>query len=85
MNSTIPISIHITRNALISFTYRNYRGETSSRSVEVGSVYWMGTEWHPEPQRILHAFDLDKKEWRDFAMRDMSDVTRGKSFAGRAP
>jgi hypothetical protein len=36
---------------------------------------WFGsTEWHPEPQWFLGAFDLDNGKWRDFAMKDMSDV-----------
>jgi hypothetical protein len=32
---------------------------------------WFGTsEWHPEEQWFLQAFDMDKREERDFALRD---------------
>jgi len=32
-------------------------------------VYWGTTEHHPEPQWLLQAFDIEKKEHRVFAMR----------------
>jgi hypothetical protein len=37
-------------------------------------VFWGATEWHPEPQWMLQAFDLEKREHRLFAMRDIKDV-----------
>lgn len=58
-----------------TFTYRNWRGETGRRTVGVMSVWYGSTEWHPEPQWLLHAIDLDKMETRDFAMKDMTDVS----------
>jgi hypothetical protein len=65
--------IHGTHEA--TFTYRNWRGETAQRRVGVCSVWFGSTEWHPEPQWLMHAIDLEKMEARDFAMKDMTDVS----------
>lgn len=56
------------------FTYVNHRGETSLRDVEMRGVFWGTTDYHPEPGWMLQAFDLDKREHRIFAMKDISDV-----------
>lgn len=52
--------------------YRNWRGEVAPRRIRAEDMtLWHGaTEWHPEPQPLLRAFDLDKKAWRDFAVQD---------------
>lgn len=52
----------------VCIDYTNHRGERRWRNVEPRKLYWGRTEWHPEPQWLLHAFDLDKMEDRDFAM-----------------
>jgi hypothetical protein len=58
-------------NNQIKMLYTNYRGETSLRRIGALCEPKVKTsEWHPEPQLILKAFDLDKKQWRDFALRD---------------
>lgn len=52
------------------FHYRNYRGEESVRTV-LPARLWFGTsDYHPEPQWFLSGLDLDKNEYRDFALRD---------------
>ena len=54
------------------FIYRNYRGEVSLREVRVPIVTYFGsTDWHPERQWLVKAFDVAKGEWRDFALKDM--------------
>ncbi|TSD89161.1 hypothetical protein FFK22_009010 [Mycobacterium sp. KBS0706] len=35
------------------------------------SVRFGSTEWHPEPQWLLRAFDVEKQAEREFAMKDM--------------
>lgn len=59
------------------FVYTNWRGETASRRVGAMSVWFGSTEWHPKPQWLMHGIDLDKMETRDFALKDMSEVTYG--------
>lgn len=64
----------------LTFTYRNYRGEVSERRVCPISVEFGSNQWHPEPQWLLRAFDLDKGEDRVFAMRDM-EISRAARTA----
>ena len=54
----------------IEFVYTSWRGETSTRRATPLRVLWGSSEWHPEPQWILRAFDHDREEVRDFALRD---------------
>jgi predicted DNA-binding transcriptional regulator YafY len=55
----------------IKICYTNYRGETAIREIVPKSIYFGSTEWHPEPQWLLTAFDVEKKADRDFAMKDI--------------
>lgn len=50
--------------------YTNYRGETAERSITPKRVWYGITDWHPEPQWFLTAFDHDKNADRDFALTD---------------
>lgn len=52
--------------------YENWRGETAVRRIEVASpmlaLRFGATDWHPEPQWLLAAHDVDKDAARDFAL-----------------
>lgn len=53
--------------------YRNHQGEVRKRRI-VPTLVWHGTtEWHPEAQWLLRAYDLDKNAQRDFAMREIRE------------
>jgi len=54
----------------VRFFYTNYRGERSIRTAVPVILLWGSTEWHPRPQWILTAFDLDKGAERSFALED---------------
>lgn len=54
--------------------YRNYRGEVSDRTIMPISVRYGATEWHPEPQWLLRAWDVDKGAEREFALSDFVDA-----------
>lgn len=54
----------------VTLTYTNYRGETAQRTIIPKSVRFGSTEWHPEPQWLLLAYDSDKGADREFALRD---------------
>ncbi len=51
--------------------YLNYKGETAVRTILPHRVWFGSTQWHPEPQWFLKAWDMDKGEDRDFAMKDI--------------
>lgn len=60
----------------LHFDYKNYRGEINYRRAVVQKIEFTSTEYHTDPQWIMRAFDLDKGDFRDFAMRDMKNVLR---------
>jgi predicted DNA-binding transcriptional regulator YafY len=62
----------------IFILYTNHRGENSIRRIVPHRVFFGSTEWHPEPQWLLEADDLEKDARRSFAMRDIHrwSVTR---------
>ena len=66
----------------VSMEYVNYRGERSLRAVWPISLWHGSTKWHPEKQWFFRAFDMDKGEQRDFALRDCSFRTQGPDWEG---
>lgn len=71
----------------VALTYTNYRGETAARRIIPRSIRFGSTEWHPEPQWLLLAFDIDKQADREFALKDFgapaSDVLREAVMASK--
>lgn len=59
----------------VVFTYKNYKGEVATRTVIPSRTYFGSTSFHPEPQWLLEAWDLDKDEPRTFAHKDISGWT----------
>jgi predicted DNA-binding transcriptional regulator YafY len=46
----------------------------SMRMVYPRQVYFGSTEFHPEPQWLMEAFDEEKQAIRCFAMRDIIKI-----------
>jgi predicted DNA-binding transcriptional regulator YafY len=65
--------VYTDEHQAVRFTYRNYKGEVSERHVLPAGIHFGETEWHPEPQWLLMAFDLDKQGRRDFALKDIAN------------
>lgn len=55
----------------IRFEYRNWQGVVATRRARVISLVYGVTEWHPEPQWLLEAVDLEKDLVRLFALQHM--------------
>lgn len=55
----------------VRILYTNYRGETALRNIIPEKLFFGSTQWHPEPQWLLEAVDLDRQEKRSFAMKDV--------------
>lgn len=53
-----------------TLVYRNWRGEVSERKITPIKVWYGSTEWHPEEQWLLNAYDHEKAAVRDFALAD---------------
>lgn len=62
-------SLHILK--VVEFTYKNWKGETSERKLIPMNLYRGTTEFHKEEQLLLIAFDIDKKDIRTFAIKDI--------------
>jgi predicted DNA-binding transcriptional regulator YafY len=55
----------------VEIDYVNWRGERSKRIISPGILRFAATEWHPEPQWLLSAWDVAKEAPRDFALKDI--------------
>lgn len=59
----------------VTLTYTNWRGETAQRTLTPKRIWWGATDWHPEPQWLLTAFDAEKQADRDFSLKDFGAAT----------
>ena len=57
----------------IKILYTNWKGVTAYRNIIPKSIEFKSTEWHKDEQWILNAFDLDKKQDRAFAIKDIKE------------
>jgi predicted DNA-binding transcriptional regulator YafY len=55
----------------VAIVYRNHRGETWTRRIIPQRIWYGRTEWHPEEQWMLDAYDLERAAMRSFAMQDI--------------
>jgi predicted DNA-binding transcriptional regulator YafY len=51
--------------------YKNWKGEIGIRKIIPIEIFFGANEFHGEPQWLMVAYDLDKKEERTFAMNDI--------------
>lgn len=56
-----------TRQSDAVIDYTNHRGERASRTVCPQRIFWGKTEWHPQRQWLLDAWDYEKNADRTFA------------------
>lgn len=64
--------------------YKNWRGEISNRKLQPIRVEFGATEWHPEPQWLLVARDIEKNTERSFALKDFNPPQPAPSVAVKA-
>jgi predicted DNA-binding transcriptional regulator YafY len=57
----------------LKFIYKNWKGEISERRIDQHSIniYYGEVEWHEGEQWLMEAIDLDKDDYRTFAVRDI--------------
>lgn len=67
----------------VSLTYTNYKGETAVRRILPKSLRYGSTQWHPEPQWLLLATDVEKLADREFALKDFGQQNSGEPVAYR--
>jgi len=70
-------------NNVVTIRYTNYRGETADRQIVPIRIRFGSSEWHPEEQWLLDAFDLDRNADRSFALKDVLQWRSDKNVSGR--
>ena len=55
----------------LQFMYKNWKGETNIRNVIPYKLWFGSTEFHPENQWLLRAYDIEKCVERNFALKDI--------------
>lgn len=55
----------------VKILYTNYRGETALRTIIPIKIWFGSTNWHPTPQWLLDALDMEKQVNRSFSMKDI--------------
>ncbi|GHC12740.1 hypothetical protein GCM10007291_07560 [Gemmobacter nanjingensis] len=68
----------------VALTYTNWRGQTAVRRIVPLRVWFGSTAWHPEPQWLLTAIDMDKGFERDFALAGFGQPVTAQD-AARVP
>lgn len=61
----------IQQGQLVEMIYTNWRGEKAARRIIPIRLFFGATEWHPEEQWLLEAYDLEKQAMRAFAMKQI--------------
>jgi hypothetical protein len=56
---------------LIELDYTNWKGVRSKRNIIPIELQYTSTQYHPEAQWLLVAFDKEKNDIRSFAVRDI--------------
>lgn len=64
-----PEDSSVDQKQLVEIDYTNWKGERQRRKILPLNIYFGSTSYHPEPQWLLSAVDVEKKETRTFAMR----------------
>lgn len=56
---------------VLRFKYTNWEGKKAIRKVEPLKIWHGSTKWHHKKQWFLKAVDIEKKEERDFSLKDI--------------
>jgi predicted DNA-binding transcriptional regulator YafY len=70
-NHTVDTKITHTN---IKIFYKNWKNVTSERNIIPVKIWFGETEFHKEEQWFMEAFDLDKNEIRNFALKDILSI-----------
>lgn len=76
--------MHHDSKSVVVIRYTNYRGETAERRIIPMRIRFGSSEWHPEEQWLLDAFDLDRGADRSFALKDVTEWRSEINVSGRS-
>lgn len=78
----VPVPVDTSRRIIV--TYTNYKGITAVRDLTPIRFWFGSNQWHPEPQWMMKAFDEEKRQIRDFAMKDILSWMPYSESTGKA-
>lgn len=69
----MEISVNSSNHALppLRIKYKNWKGSIGIRKIVPDYVWFGVTQFHQNPQWLIHALDVEKQEYRDFAIVDI--------------
>jgi predicted DNA-binding transcriptional regulator YafY len=70
---------------LVTIDYTNWRGQRSTRVILPKRIAFKKSEWHPEAQWVVTAYDYGKEAERDFAMKDIHSWGPYRDVPGLTP
>lgn len=53
--------------------YKNWQGELGIRTIIPLDIFYGKTEYHPEEQWLLKVWDLEKENYRTYAVKDIQE------------
>jgi predicted DNA-binding transcriptional regulator YafY len=68
-HTAIPIDLAVEK--AITVRYKNWHGQTALRSIIPIEVSWGSTEWHPHAQWLLKVWDIERGDYRQYALKDI--------------
>ncbi len=75
VQATIPAPYSL--DNAIRVIYRNYRGEVAQHTIiPTGKLYWGKNERYIEEQWIMEVWDLEKQDFRDYALRNIQEFLK---------
>lgn len=73
VNNALPTYVDIGSEQYdVQIHYKNHRGEIGIRLIRPEDIFFGSTQWHPEPQWIINAYDYGKEARRSFAISDIA-------------
>lgn len=70
-----PINMLEDRDRIVTIVYTNYKQEKKSYRIIPHSIKFGKTEYHPSPQWLIEATDVERNVHRTFAMANIHDWT----------
>ena len=60
-------------HGIMLIDYTNHRGERRIRRIHPQCIFFSENDYHDGPQWFLSAFDLDREDFRHFALKDIHE------------
>lgn len=78
---TMPINAERPKDSpTVVIGYTNWRGEYGEREIVPMHPWFGATDWHPELQWLLKAWDVAKDAERDFAIKDIGSAAKVRAI-----